>query len=73
MIKTFKTKEDAKKELTRFDKGIYFLSHGEYARPYYTIRKVRGKDAYYIHVKRYYYRGTFNIGKSGGLTENDFY
>ena len=65
---TFATRIEAQTLADRLNSGTYYLAHGEYARPDYTVRKVRGGDRYYIHARRYYYSGTFGAGKSGPLT-----
>ena len=49
--------------------GTYYLSHGEYERPHYTVRKVRGEACYYIHAKRYFFAGTFYATPSGPVGE----
>ncbi len=69
-IATFSTRAEAQELADRLNVGTYYLSHGEYERPDYTVRKVRGKDRYYIYVRRYYYAGTFFAGKSGPLTQD---
>jgi hypothetical protein len=69
-IATFATRNEAQKLVDRLNSGTYYLAHGEYARPDYTVRKVRGGDRYYIHARRHYYAGTFYAGKSGALTEH---
>lgn len=43
--------------------GIYYLSHGEYAKPTYCPRKY--KDGWGVHVKYHYYYGTFHAPKDG--------
>ena len=54
---TYSTKTAATIAAGRLADATYFLSHGEYERPFYTARKVRGQDAYYVHAKRYFYAG----------------
>lgn len=71
MKQTYKTKAEALADIQKIDTGIYFLHHGEYERPSYSARKVRGDEMYYIHVKRYYYSGTFYPHKSGPLTREE--
>jgi len=61
----YATKALAIAALDILNAGTYYLSHGEYERPHYTARKVRGQDAYYIHAKRYFYAGTFYATPSG--------
>lgn len=65
---TYATRADALKAIANLNEGIYYLSHGEYARPQYTARKLRNGNRYYIYARRYYYAGTFNAPKSGALT-----
>lgn len=64
---TFNTRKEAQEIVAALDSRQYMLSHGEYARPDYTVRKVRGQDRFYIHVQHFYYRGTFGAPKDGGL------
>ena len=65
---TFTSRDEAKAVITELDASIYNLSHGEYERPHYTARKVRGEDSYYIHATRYFYEGTCQARPSGALT-----
>lgn len=67
-IATWNTREEAQAVVDRLDSGTYYLSHGEYGRPDYKVRKVRGEDAYYIHATYYYFAGTFYAPKDGALT-----
>lgn len=46
--------------------GIYYLNHGEYARPTYSVVKYR--DGYAVKVSYYYYSGTFYAPKNHLLT-----
>lgn len=69
-IATFATRDEALAIVKSLDSATYYLAHGEYERPDYTVRKVRGEDRYYIHAKRYYYAGSFNARQSGGLDWN---
>lgn len=66
-IATFATRKEAQAIIDELDSYVYELAHGEYERPDYTARKVRGEDRYYIHARRYYYAGTFHARPSGGL------
>lgn len=66
-LATFATREEAKAIIADLDAACYILAHGEYERPDYTARKVRGEDRYYIHARRYFYAGTFYALPSGGL------
>jgi hypothetical protein len=68
-IKTFKTRDEALAYATDLDRGTYYLSHGEYARPEYTVRKVRGNSEYYIHARYSYYHGTFHAKQNGPLLD----
>jgi len=51
--------------------GIYTLYHGEYERPDYQIRKVRGKDDCEIYCRVYFYSGTFNNDVNHVLSNDD--
>jgi len=51
--------------------GMYTLSHGEYERPDYQIRKVRGKDDYEIYCRVYFYSGSFKNDVNHVLSNND--
>ena len=64
-IATFATRLEAQSIIAKLNSGTYSLAHGEYERPDYTVRKVRGENSYYIHAKRYFYAGTFNATPSG--------
>jgi hypothetical protein len=66
-IATFATRQEAQEVIARLNGQTYYLAHGEYERPDYTARKVRGEDRYYIHARYYYYSGTFNAKQSGAL------
>ena len=73
-IATFATKAEAQAVIVKLDKRTYILAHGEYERPHYTARKIRGEDRYYIHTKRYFFAGTFYAAKSGPVdTETAHY
>lgn len=67
---TFATRSEAQAIVKGLDAATYYLAHGEYERPTYTVRKVRGESSYYIHAKRFYYAGTFNQRPSGPLSVN---
>ena len=64
---TYATRADAIAVKAKLDSGTYYLAHGEYERPDYTARKIRGEDEYYIHARYYYYPGTFYARKNGHL------
>jgi hypothetical protein len=66
-MKTYSTRKEAQAIVDRLDNMTYYLAHGEHSRPDYTVRKVRGEDAYYIHARYHYYSGTLNTRKSGPL------
>ena len=66
-MKTYKTREEAKEQIGIIDDRTHYESHGEYARPDYTARKVRGGSRYYIHARRYFYQGTIYAQASGPL------
>ena len=65
---TFKTRSEAQSIIDEMDAQTYYLAHGEYARPIYTARKVRGEDAFYIHAYYFFYSGTFYAAQNGPLT-----
>ena len=50
--------------------GRYDLSHGEYERPDYTLRKYR--CGWSLHAKYYYFPGTF-YAKEDGRVCDDFF
>jgi len=66
-METYKTRKSAQDAIDDLDQITYHLSQGEYARPQYTARKVRGADQYYIHARYYYYEGALYATKSGPL------
>lgn len=74
-IATYPTRSEAQEIVSILDRGVYELAHGEYERPDYTVRKLRGEDVFYIHARRYYYAGTFGAKPSGPLTvdSNELY
>jgi hypothetical protein len=49
------------------DSGIYYLAHGEYSRPIYKVRKVRGRNEFEIYAKYYYFAGTLNRRPNGAI------
>ena len=49
--------------------GTYYLNHGEYARPTYSVVKYR--DGYAVKVYYFYYRGTFYAPKNHLLTSEE--
>ena len=70
-IAIFNSREDAQAIVESLDSMTYGLDHGEYERPHYTARKVRGEDQYYIHARRHYFAGTFHAKQSGPLMWED--
>lgn len=66
-FETYATRKDALAEKSRLERGTYHLAHGEYERPILKVRKLRGKDQYYILVQYFYYPGTFFARKNGRL------
>jgi len=68
-ILTFATRSEALAEIKSLNSVTYYLAHGEYERPDYTARKVRGEDRFYIHAKRYFFPGTFYAVPSGPVTD----
>lgn len=48
-----------------YERGTYYLSHGEYARPIYKLRKY--KDGWGVHKETYYYQGTVRAVQSGRI------
>ena len=56
--------------VTRWQKdGRYTLRHGEYDRPDYQIRKIRGENGYYISVRYYFYNNTMYAPKDGPMSD----
>lgn len=49
--------------------GTYYLNHGEYARPTYSVVKYR--DGYAVKVSYFYYLGTFYAQKNHLLTSDE--
>lgn len=68
-VLTFPTRKSARARIAELDGGVYYLAHGEYARPHYTARKMRGTDAYYIHASYSYYAGTFHARQNGPVLD----
>lgn len=68
---TTTNKQEAQKIVNKFNARTYYLSHGEYERPCYKVRKVRGQSLYYIYAKRYFFPGTFYAAESGPLEWED--
>jgi hypothetical protein len=66
-FETYATRKDALAEKSRLESGTYYLAHGEYERPILKVRKLRGKDQYYINVQYFYCPGTFFARKNGPL------
>jgi len=66
-LETYETRADALAEKKQLDSGTYYLTHGEYERPDYSVRKIRGQAGYYIRARYYYYSGTFYTRKDGPL------
>jgi ABC-type Zn2+ transport system substrate-binding protein/surface adhesin len=64
----YNTRKEAQAIVDQLNGMTYYLAYGEHSRATFTVRKVRGEDAYYIHAKYHYYAGTFNARKSGALT-----
>jgi hypothetical protein len=50
-----------------FPCGTYYLNHGEYEQPEYTICKY--KDGWGVYVKFFYYNGTHNAPLSARVTD----
>jgi len=68
-IKTYATKAQALVAKQKLDTGTYYLSHGEYERPTYRVRKMRNAAEYYIRAEYFYYSNTFFAAQSGPLRE----
>ena len=68
MKMTYKTRQQAQDAVDTLDSQIYHLAHGEYERPTYKARKVRGEDFYYIHATYFFYAGTFYAKQDGAMT-----
>lgn len=72
MIHKFFTRELAEKvaeEKNTAISGTYYLNHGEYARPTFSVVKYR--DGYAVKVSYFYYRGTFYAPKNHLLTSDE--
>lgn len=72
MINTFSTRrlaEQVSEEKNSAISGTYYLNHGEYARPTYSVVKYR--DGYAVKVSYFYYRGTFYAPKNHLLTAEE--
>ena len=68
-IATYTTRTEAQAIVTALETVTYYLAHGEYDRPQYSVRKVRGDNRYYIYAKRFFYSGTFYAAPSGPLSD----
>lgn len=73
MVAKFETRAEAVKVVGKLDSGIYELRYGEYERPTYKVRKIRGEDAYGIRATYFFYPNTFNAKKDGFLTVEELY
>lgn len=72
MIKKFSARnlaEEIADEKNAEISGTYYLNHGEYARPTYSVVKYR--DGYAVKVSYFYYRGTFYAPKNHLLTSEE--
>lgn len=72
MIKKFQNRdidEHVAAEKNSEISGTYYLNHGEYARPTYSVVKYR--DGYAVKVSYFYYRGTFYAPKNHILTSEE--
>ena len=72
MIKKFMSRELAEQvadEKNAAISGTYYLNHGEYARPSYSVVKYR--DGYAVKVSFFYYPGTFYAPKNHLLTPEE--
>ena len=49
-------------------RGLYYLNHGEYSRPEYSVR--RYKDGWGIHAAYFYYAGTLYAPRDGRILYN---
>lgn len=70
---TTQDKSEAKRIVNALNKSTYILAHGEYERPDYMVRKVRGEDLYEIFARYYFFRGTFYAKQSGAICEETAY
>lgn len=66
---TFGLAEKVAEEKNSAINGVYYLNHGEYARPTYSVVKYR--DGYAVKVSYFYYRGTFYAPKNHLLTSDE--
>ena len=69
-IATFISRKDAQRAVNRLNNRTYYLAYGEYERPTYKVRNVRGEDRYYIHAEYFFYVGTFGAMADGPLSED---
>ena len=70
---TYTDRADAIAAKDSLNSGDYYLAPGEYARPDYAARKIRGGSRYYLYARRYYYAGTLHAKKSGPVTIQDLH
>lgn len=63
----------AKAIAKKLDSTTYYLGHGEYSRPDYKVRKVRGEGKYEIYAKYQYYAGTYNRKQNGPICTETAY
>jgi len=66
-IYIYDTRAEALAAKNKLDGSTYYLGHYQRQRPDYSARKIRGEDGYYIHVRYYYFPGTFYARKNGPL------
>lgn len=66
---TYALAEKVAEEKNSAISGVYYLNHGEYARPTYSVVKYR--DGYAVKVSYFFYRGTFYSPKNHLLTSEE--
>jgi len=70
---TYETKSEAQIIVSKLEAATYYLGHGEYSAPEYTVRKIRNAARYEIYAKYNYYAGTFNRKPNGAICEDTAY
>lgn len=66
-ILTFPDRAGAEAAVRVLDGAVYVLSYGEYARPDYLVRKLRGRDAWGIRIRYWYQPGAVRVHQDGWM------